>query len=187
MIKGFVFNKDNLLQMEAILAKYPVERKKSAVVPLLDLAQRQNSGYLSQDIIEYVARLLDMYPIRVYEIASFYTMFNLKPVGKYKIQVCGTTPCWLRGADKLMHQCKKQLKIEEGETTEDGYFTLTEVECLGACANAPVMQINDYYYEDLDEEKVEKIINLLRKDKVEEIKVGSQKNKKASKKTSVGE
>lgn len=187
MMKGFVFNKDNLLEMEAILAKYPVDRKKSAVVPLLDLAQRQNSGYLSQDIIEYIAKLLDMFPIRVYEIASFYTMFNLKPVGKYKIQVCGTTPCWLRGSDKIMNQCKKVLKIAEGETTEDGYFTLTEVECLGACANAPVMQINDDYYEDLDEESVEKIINLLHKDKADQTKIGSQKNNKSSNKTSVGE
>jgi NADH-quinone oxidoreductase E subunit len=178
MIKEFVFNKDNISQMKIILERYPSDRKKSAVVPLLDLAQRQNAGYLSKEIIEYIAKLLGMASIRVYEIASFYTMFNLNPVGKYNIQVCGTTPCWLRGSDKIMQQCRKQLKIAEGETTEDGQFTLTEVECLGACANAPVVQINDDYYEDLDEKNIESIISLLQQDKASQLKTGSQKNSK---------
>lgn len=181
MIKKFAFSKQNLKQIDVILTKYPESRKQSAVVPLLELAQRQNDGYLSQEIIEYVGQLLDMPAIRVYEVASFYTMFNLRPIGKYKIQVCGTTPCWLRGGDEIMKQCKKHLEIEIGETTKDGKFTLTEVECLGACANAPVVQINDDYYEDLEESDIKEIIAVLQDDKVSSLKVGSQKNRKSSK------
>ena len=181
MIKQFVFSNDNLKHVGKILAKYPAERKKSAVLPLLDLAQRQNSGYLSQEIIEYVASLLEVHPVRVQEVASFYTMFNLKPVGRYKIQVCGTTPCWLRGADQIMKKCKDHLNIAEGETTADGKFTLTEVECLGACANAPVVQVNDDYYEDLDEGSICNILAKLGDEKGDAIKKGSQANRKSSK------
>jgi NADH-quinone oxidoreductase E subunit len=181
MIKKFVFTKENLKKMEHILTKYPLDRKKSAVVPLLDLGQRQNDGYLSQEIIEYIASLLQMHPVRVQEVASFYTMFNLKPVGKYKIQVCGTTPCWLRGSDKVMKKCKERLKIEEGETTSDSKFTLVEVECLGACSNAPVVQINDDYYYDLDEGHIETIIDKLDNNDVSSLKTGSQTGRKSSK------
>lgn len=165
MIKEFVFNKANLKKLDEILKKYPSNKKQSAVIPLLELAQRQNSGYISQEIIEYVAKILDVHPIRVHEVASFYSMFNLKPVGKYHIQVCNSVPCCLNGSDKIIEQCKKELQIQEGETTEDGNFTLTEVECLGACINASVVRINDDYYENLDESGIRKIIKKLEKDK----------------------
>ncbi len=187
MIKKFTFNKNNLKQVDKILAQYPEGRKKSAVVPLLELAQRQNKGHLSQELIEYVAQMLDMPSIRVYEIASFYTMFNLQPVGQYKIQVCGTTPCWLRGSDKIMAKCKSVLGITNNETTKDGKFTLAEVECLGACANAPVVQINDDYYEDLDESDIQRIVTALQEDNMDNLKVGSQKNRKSSKPLGISE
>lgn len=187
MIKKFSFNKSNIKQVDAILAKYPGGREKSAVVPLLELAQRQNNGHLSQEIIEYVAQMLDMPSIRVYEVASFYTMFNLQPVGQYKIQVCSTTPCWLRGSDKIMAKCKKLLGISNKETTGDGKFTLEEVECLGACANAPVVQINDDYYEDLDEDSIQKVITAIQDGNISHLKVGSQKNRKSSKPLGISE
>lgn len=154
----FEFNKENLEKSKQIIAKYPHGRQASAVMPLLDLAQRQNGGWLSREVMDYIAQMLDMAAIRVYEVASFYTMYNLKPVGKYTVKVCGTTPCWLRGSDKIMAACQKELGLELGETTKDGKFTLTQIECLCACANAPVVQINDDFYEDLDEESIIKIL-----------------------------
>jgi NADH-quinone oxidoreductase E subunit len=132
------------------IAKYPKGREASAVMPLLDLAQRENDGWLPRVAMDYVADFLKMPKIAVYEVATFYTMFNLKPVGRFHVQICTNLPCLLRGSDKIVDAAKKHLDISFGETTTDGLFTLTEVECLGACVNAPMMQINDDYYEDLD-------------------------------------
>lgn len=157
----FSFNKENLAQSEVVLKKYPETRKASAVMPLLDLAQRQNDGWLSPETIMYVAELLDMPEIRVWEVASFYSMYNLNPIGKHHVQVCTTTPCWLRGSDKIMRVCQKWLGVEDGGTTSDGKFTLREVECLGACANAPMVAIGDDYYEDLDEGSICHILETL--------------------------
>ncbi|AAU03822.1 NADH-quinone oxidoreductase subunit NuoE [Rickettsia typhi] len=154
----FAFDKKNLNLAETIIKKYPPNGKRSAILPLLDLAQRQNGGWLHISAIEYVANMLEMPYMRAYEVATFYSMFNLSPVGKYHIQVCTTTPCWLRGSDDIMKICEKKLAIKHKETTKDQKFTLSEIECLGACVNAPVVQINDDYYEDLNEAKMEKLI-----------------------------
>jgi NADH-quinone oxidoreductase subunit E len=135
------------------------------MLPLLDLAQRQNNGWISTDVMEYVANYISEPYMRVYEVASFYSMYNLKPVGKYHIQVCGTTPCWLRGSGDIMKACEKYSKAECGKTSSDGLFSVSEVECLGACVDAPVIQINDNYYENLDEGKVREIIDMLKKNK----------------------
>jgi NADH-quinone oxidoreductase subunit E len=161
----FTFSKDNLKKAEEIIAKYPTGRQKSAMLPLLELAQRQNAGWLSTAAIEYVATYISEPFMRAYEVATFYTMFNLKPVGKYHIQLCGTTPCWLMGSNEVMKACETHAKTKFGQTSEDGLFTISEVECLGACRNAPVVQINDDFYENLDANKVEEIIESLRKNK----------------------
>jgi NADH-quinone oxidoreductase subunit E len=158
-IHAFAFTSENLARAETIVAKYPEGRQASAVIPLLDLAQRQNNNWLSQAAMDVVADYLEMPPIRVYEVATFYTMFNLKPVGENFVQICTTTPCWLRGSDELVHACKRKLGINMNETTPDGKFTLREVECLGACVNAPVVQINDDFYEDLSPQSMEKILD----------------------------
>lgn len=158
----FEFNPENLKKIQEIIAKYPAAKKKSAVMPLLDLAQRQNNNYISQDIIECVAQILDVAPIKVYEIASFYSMYNLKPVGKNLLQVCSTTPCMLCGSGEIIRVCKEKLNIGMNQTSEDGLFTLKEVECLGACVNAPVVQINDDYFENLTAESMEKILDDLK-------------------------
>ena len=170
--KNFVFNEENLNKAEKILAKYPQERKKSALLPLLDIAQRQSGGWLPKDALEYVADFLGIPTIQAMEVASFYTMFNLEPVGKYLIQVCGTTPCWLRGATEIMQICEKEIGVKCNETSSDKMFTIKEVECLGACVNAPMVQVNDDYYEDLTPEIMQHIINDLRLGN--KIKVGSQ-------------
>lgn len=156
---SFAFTAKNEAQIERILAKYPAERKASAVMPLLDLAQRQHDNWIPMKAIEDIANRLGMAKIRVLEVASFYTMFNLKPVGKYFLQVCGTTPCMLRGSDDVMRCIKDKLNIGSGETSEDGKFTMLEVECLGACVNAPIIQMNDDFYEDLDYETTGKLID----------------------------
>ena len=156
---SFAFTAENEAQIERILAKYPAERKASAVMPLLDLAQRQHDNWIPMKAIEDIANRLGMAKIRVLEVASFYTMFNLKPVGKYFLQVCGTTPCMLRGSDDVMRCIKDKLNIGSGETSEDGKFTMLEVECLGACVNAPIIQMNDDFYEDLDYETTGKLID----------------------------
>ncbi|MDP4708514.1 MAG: NADH-quinone oxidoreductase subunit NuoE [Rickettsiaceae bacterium] len=161
----FVFNKVNLKEAEEIIAKYPENRQKSAMLPLLDLAQRQNGGWLSVAAMEYVANYIAEPFMRVYEVATFYTMYNLKPVGKYHIQVCGTTPCWLRGAEDIMKACEKHAQTKCGETSDDGLFTISEVECLGACVDAPVVQINDDYHENLDPKKVQELIENFKKEK----------------------
>ncbi len=147
---------------DAFIAKYPKGRHESAVMPLLDLAQRQHDGWLPRAAMDYVAEYLAMPPIRVYEVATFYTMYNLEPVGRNHVQVCTNLPCWLRGSDAIVEACKRTLGLEFGGTTEDGLFTLSEMECLGACVNAPMMQINDDYYEDLDPTSAESILTELR-------------------------
>lgn len=174
----FVFNAENLAKAKQIIAKYPEGRQKSASLPLLDLAQRQNNGSLSLAAMDYIADMLSVPPIKIYEVASFYSMFNLEPVGKNFIQVCRTTPCWLRGSDRVTKICKEKLGIGLGETTSDGMFTLKEVECLGACVNAPVVQINDDYYEDLSDESMLQIIDDLKNGK--KPKVGSQIGRQCS-------
>lgn len=147
--KSFVFTAENLARAQKIIARYPQGRQASAVLPLLDLAQRQAGGWLPLAAMDHVAGILDMASIRVYEVATFYSMFNLDPVGRYFVQVCTTTPCWLCGSEAVAKACEDTLGIRFGETTPDGVFTLKEVECLGACVNAPMVQINDDYFEDL--------------------------------------
>lgn len=146
----FKFTADNENEIKRIIAKYPKGRQASAVMPLLDLAQRQHDNWIPMMAIEAIAKRLDMAEIRVLEVATFYTMFNLKPVGKYFLQACTTTPCWLRGSDEMMRCIKDRYAIASGQTSECGRFSLLEVECLGACVNAPVLQVNDDFYEDLD-------------------------------------
>ncbi len=160
--ESFAFTPENLAQAKAHMAKYPVGRQMSAVLPLLDLAQRQHGNWLPRAAMDHVADLLGMARIRVYEVATFYSMFNLRPVGRHFFQICTTTPCWLRGSDEVVAACQRKLGIGIGETTADGEFTLTEVECLGACVNAPIIQINDDFYEDLDGPATERIIDALR-------------------------
>jgi NADH-quinone oxidoreductase subunit E len=159
---NFAFTDENLERAKAHIAKYPAGRQASAVLPLLDLAQRQSGGWLPRAAMDYVAGLLDMAPIRVYEVASFYTMLNLRPVGRYLLQACTTTPCWLRGSDAIVAACEKKLGIGIGGTAADGLFTLVEVECLGACVNAPILQVNDDFYEDLDGPATEALLDALR-------------------------
>lgn len=165
-------------KVEEILAKYPADRKKSATMPLLDLAQRENNNFISKDIIAEIARLLELPEIKVYEVASFYTMYNLKPVGKYLLQFCKTTPCMLRGIDQIIKDAKAKLGIDINQTTIDGLFTIKEVECLGACVNAPVVQINDDFAEDLTSENFVKILDELKAGKT--FKVGSQTGRQCS-------
>lgn len=158
----FAFTEANLAAAKKIIAKYPQGRQASAVLPLLDLAQRQHDNWLPRAAMDYVAGLLDMAPIRVYEVATFYSMFNLQPVGKWFFQICTTTPCWLRGSDDVVKTCESKLGIHVGETTPDMQFTLREVECLGCCVNAPVIQVNDDVYEDLDAASTAKLIDACR-------------------------
>jgi NADH-quinone oxidoreductase subunit E len=159
---SFQFTPENLTQAQAHIAKYPTGRQASAVLPLLDLAQRQHRGWLPQAAMDYVAGMLGMAPIRVYEVATFYTMLNLRPVGRYLLQACTTTPCWLRGSDEVVRACQSKLNIGVGGSTPDGLFTLVEVECLGACVNAPILQVNDDFYEDLDGPATEALLDALR-------------------------
>lgn len=175
---AFAWTAENETAAQKHIAKYPDGRQQSAVMPLLDLAQRQNGGHLTIEIMEYIADYLSMAPIKVQEVATFYSMYNHKPVGKHHVQVCGTTPCWLRGSDDIFVACKKKLGIEVGETTEDGLFTLSEVECAGACVNAPAVAINDDYYEDLTPESITSILEALAKG--EEVKPGPQTNRQTS-------
>jgi NADH-quinone oxidoreductase E subunit len=168
----FAFTAENLERAQRFIARYPEGRQASAVIALLDLAQRQNGNWLTAEAIAYVANLLDMAPIRVHEVASFYSMFNLAPVGKYLVQVCRTTPCWLRGSDDLTRTCLDKLGTRLREISEDGLFTVIEVECLGACANAPMVQINDDYYEDLSAKRMAEIIEALQNG--QEVPVGPQ-------------
>lgn len=159
----FAFTPENLQWAAQQVAKYPAGRQASAVMPLLRRAQEQGGGWLTREAIEFVAEFLDMPYIRVLEVATFYTMYNLKPVGRHVIEVCTTTPCWLRGSDNVVRACRDKLGIGFGETTEDGEFTLLEVECAGACVNAPVLAYGGDYYEDLDYDSTVRLIDSLRR------------------------
>jgi len=161
----FAFTAENEQEIKRIIAKYPKGRQASAVMPLLDLAQRQHDNWIPMKAIEVIADKLDMAEIRVLEVATFYTMFNLKPVGKYFLQACTTTPCWLRGSDEMMRCIKDRYGISSGETSECGRFSLLEVECLGACVNAPILQVNDDFYEDLDYASTAALLDSLEADK----------------------
>ncbi|MEZ5656782.1 MAG: NADH-quinone oxidoreductase subunit NuoE [Sphingobium sp.] len=179
----FTWTAENAAQAEKVIARYPAGRQQSAVMPLLDLAQRQvgaqsnTQGWLPIPVMEYIGRQLDMPYMRVYEVATFYTMYNLAPVGRFHVQVCGTTPCMLRGSDDVLAACKAK-GLYKGGTTADGLFTLTEVECLGACANAPMVQINDDNYEDLTFDTMTAILDDLAAGK--QSKIGPQIDRQTS-------
>ncbi|MFT5439849.1 MAG: NADH-quinone oxidoreductase E subunit [Alphaproteobacteria bacterium] len=160
--ENFAFDAEYGARAKIIIARYPEGRQASAVMPLLDLAQRQSGGWLPKAAMDHVAEILEMAPIRVYEVATFYTMYKLEPVGEHVVQVCTTTPCVLRGCAAVVDACRDELGVEFGETTDDGKFTLFEVECLGACVNAPMMQIGDDYYEDLDADSTRALLKALR-------------------------
>ena len=161
----FEFNPKNLEIANKIISNYPKGKQKSAVMPLLYIAQNQNDNWIPLAAIKYIAKVLSMPYIKVYEVATFYSMYNLSPVGKYFVQICTTTPCMIRGAYKLVEVCKEKISEKEKSLSKDGKCSWMEVECLGACVNAPMMQINEDYYEDLDKEKCEKIINQIINDK----------------------
>jgi NADH-quinone oxidoreductase subunit E len=152
------FSEEKLNKAKEIIARYPQGKQKSALLPVLHLAQEENNGWLSADAMDYVAELLQLKSIEVYEVATFYSMYNLKPVGKYVFEVCQTGPCMLNGSDNIIAYIKEKLAIGAGETTSDGLFTLKTVECLGACGYAPVMQMGKFYKEHLTKEKVDRII-----------------------------
>jgi NADH-quinone oxidoreductase E subunit len=174
---SFAFSADNLNKAKAIIAKYPAGRQRSAVMPLLDVVQRQE-GWVSVAAMNVVAEMLEMPRINVYEVATFYTMFQLKPVGKHHVQVCTNLPCMLRGCADVVKACESELGVHLGETTADGQFSLVEVECLGACVNAPVAWIGDDYYEDLDADSSRKLLQALKRGEVP--KPGSQTGRATS-------
>jgi len=157
------FSEEKLKKVNEIIARYPEGKQKSALIPLLHIAQEENDGWLDIPTMDYIAGLLNILPIEVYEVATFYTMFNLKPVGKYVFEVCRTGPCMLNGSDDIIQYIKDKLGIQEGETTPDGLFTLKPAECLGACGYAPMMQLGKYYKEHLTKERVDQIIEECRK------------------------
>jgi NADH-quinone oxidoreductase subunit E len=179
----FAWSKANAVQVKEIIARYPPGRQHSAIMPLLDLAQRQvgaetqTQGWLPVPVIEFVAAQVDMPYVRALEVASFYTMYNLSPVGRYHVQVCGTTPCMLRGSDDVFAACKNK-GLVKGKTTPDGLFTLTEVECMGTCANAPMVQINDDNFEDLSYDSMSEILAALAEGRA--VTPGSQISRQAS-------
>ena len=176
--KEFKFSEENLKKIEEILKKYPKKNKKSAVMPLLYLAQRQNENWISLAAMKHIANYLSMPYISVYEVATFYSMYNLSPVGKNFVQVCTTTPCLIRGADKIVKLCKEKISQNENEISKKGNCSWMEVECLGACVSAPMIQINDNYYEDLDEVSFKKLLTNLKQSK--EITNGSQIGRQTS-------
>ena len=174
--KEFKFTEENLNKVEEILKRYPDKNKKSAVMPFLYLAQKQNNNWIPLAAMKYIANYLSMPYISVYEVATFYTMYNLAPVGKYFVQICTTSPCLIRGADKLVKICKDKISPNENEISKKGSCSWMEVECLGACVNGPMMQINNDYYEDLDEKNTKEILESLIKDKP--LKPGSYRGRK---------
>ncbi len=174
----FEFNEEALGVAKKIISNYPNGKQQSAVMALLYIAQRQNNNWIPLAAMKYIAKYLNMPYIKVYEVATFYTMYNLSPVGEYFIQVCTTTPCMLRGAYKLVNICKNKISKKESEISKDGKMSWMEVECLGACVNAPMMQINDDYFEDLNEIKLEKIIDNIKEGR--KIEPGSYKGRKSS-------
>jgi len=156
---GFAFNRENMQWAQDVIARYPKGRQASAIIPMLWRAHEQCGGWLPPPAAEYVAQMLGMPKIRAYEVATFYTMFNLAPTGKHHIQVCTTTPCWLRGSEDVVKACQRVMGVKEGEVSADGLFSYVEVECLGACVNAPMIQIEKDFYEDLDGPKMEAMLN----------------------------
>ena len=176
--KEFKFSSENLKKTEEILKKYPKKNKKSAVMPFLYLAQKQNQNWIPLSAIKYIAKYLSMPYINVYEVATFYSMYNLAPVGKYFIQVCTTSPCLIRGADKLVKVCKEKISKKENTISHHGECSWVEVECLGACVNSPMIQVNENYYEDLNENDMSKIIDSFMNDKP--LKPGSYRGRKSS-------
>lgn len=166
--EAFAFTGESMAEVKMHLAKYPEERKASAVLPLLWIAQKQHENWLPEAAMREVGDMLEMPYMRVYEVATFFTMFNLAPVGKWFIQVCGTTPCWLCGSDDVYRAIRDELHIGVGDTSTDGDFTVVEVECLGACSNAPMLQLNDEYYEDLTYERTVELLRALKEGEVPE-------------------
>ncbi|ROI09458.1 NAD(P)H-dependent oxidoreductase subunit E [Kaistella haifensis] len=162
MSETIAFKPETLAQVHKIIARYPEGRQKSALIPVLHLAQKEFGGWLDVPVMDYVASLLSIKPIEVYEVATFYTMFNMKPVGKYVLEVCQTGPCMLKGSDDILSHIRETLNIKNGETTADGLFTLKPAECLGACGYAPMMQLGKFYHENLTKEKVDEILELCR-------------------------
>ena len=175
---NFQFNEINLKTANEIIKNYPKGKEQSAVMSFLYLAQRQNDNWIPLSAMKYIAKLLSMPYIKVYEVATFYSMYNLSPVGKYFVQVCTTTPCMIRGAYKLVDTCKKKISKEQNKLSSNGNCSWVEVECLGACVNAPMMQINDDYFEDLDEKKTSVILDKILKN--ENIEPGSYRGRKNS-------
>ena len=174
--ESFKFSEANFLQAEKEIKKYPSNRKSSAVLPLLYLAQKQNDNWIPLAAIKYISQLLNIPYIQVYEVATFYSMFNLTPVGKYFVQICTTTPCMIRGAKSVIDICKKNISKDKNELSENKLCSWTEVECLGACVNSPMIQINQDYFEDLNEDKTNEIIQSILNDKMP--KSGSVKDRK---------
>tara|TARA_B100001248_G_scaffold45604_1_gene29023 strand:+ start:671 stop:1285 length:615 start_codon:yes stop_codon:yes gene_type:complete len=172
---NFEFNEENLKIANDIIKNYPVDKQQSAVMSFLYLAQRQNNNWIPLVAMKYIAKLLNMPYIKVYEVATFYSMYNLSPVGKYFVQVCTTTPCMIRGAYKLVEACKEKISKSQNTLSKDGKCSWVEVECLGACVNAPMMQINEDYFEDLDKEKTSKIFDKMLND--EDIEPGSYRGR----------
>jgi len=174
--ESFEFFQDNLQEAENVIKKYPKNRKASAVLALLYLVQKQHDNWIPLVAIKYVAKFLEIPYIQVYEVVTFYSMFNLAPVGKYFVQICTTTPCMIRGTNKILDVCKKHIAKNQNELSKNKLCSWTEVECLGSCVSAPMMQINQDYFEDLDEKKTEEIIQMLLNDKFP--KPGSYRNRK---------
>ncbi len=156
------FSEEKQQAVKELIARYPEGKEKSALIPLLHMAQDEFGGWLDVPVMDYVAEILSINPIEVYEVATFYTMFNMQPVGKYLLEVCQTGPCMLRGSDEIIEHIKDRLGINAGETTPDGLFTLKPAECLGACGYAPMMQLGKFYKENLTKEKVDELLNELR-------------------------
>jgi len=175
---NFSFSSENLLKAKDIVKMYPKNYRESSIMPLLSIAQSQNDGWLPKKAIEYVSKFLNVPEMKVLEIATFYSMYNLSPVGKHHIEICTTSPCMLRGSDNLLEKLKNWIGINTGEITDDNKFSLNRVECLGACVNAPVVKINENYYEDLDLQSFEELINKLSNNK--NVKIGPQSSRKGS-------
>ena len=162
MSETIAFKPETLEQVRQIIARYPEGKQKSALIPVLHMAQKEFGGWLDVPVMDYVAEILSIKPIEVYEVATFYTMFNMKPVGKYVLEVCRTGPCLTRGSENILNHIRTKLNIKDGQTTEDGMFTLKPAECLGACGYAPMMQLGKFYHENLTFEKVDEILDLCR-------------------------
>jgi NADH-quinone oxidoreductase subunit E len=175
---SFAFTPENERLARAFIARYPEGRQQSAIMPLLHLAQKQHGGWLPRACLDYVADFLGLPRMRAYEVASFYDMYNIKPTGRVQVRVCTTTPCWLCGSDEVLRACHEVLGIETNESSADGRYFLREFECLGACANAPILWIDDEFYEDLDYEKTRALLEALKRG--EQLKPGSQTGRTAS-------